>query len=125
MSGTGRSTGTATTSGRGTITSTASLSANSNTLWSISCSSSSSTPFSRLAVTSIFSSSSECTSARPVPAVTPNQRSTAALERTSTQMNGRKMAWKALIGPADRSATRSGCSRVNDFGTISPMTTWK
>jgi hypothetical protein len=88
---TGRSTGTAITSGRGTITSTASLSANSKTLWSISCSSSSSTPFSRLAVTSIFSSSSEWTSVTPLDALTPNQRSTAALERTSTQMNGRKI----------------------------------
>ena len=92
ISATGRSTGTATTSGRGTITSTASLSANSKTLWSIACSSSSSTPFSRLAFTSIFSSSSECTSESPVGAVTPNQRSTAPLALTSTQMNGRKMA---------------------------------
>ena len=40
-------------------------------------------------------------------------------------MNGRKIAWNALIGPAARSATRSGCWSVYDFGTISPMTTWK
>ena len=62
----------------------------------------------------------------PLEAVTPNQPSTARRSyRTSTQMNGRKMAWNALIGPAARSATRSGCWSVYDFGTISPMTTWK
>ena len=68
------------------------MSANSKTLWSIACSSASSTPFSRLAVTSILSSSSECTSESPVGAVTPTHRSTAPLALTSTQMNGRKMA---------------------------------
>ncbi len=105
----GVSRGSATTSGRGTITSSASLSANSNTLWSISCSSSSSTPFWRLAVTSIFSSSSEWTSEMPLGGGRPNQRSTAELEPTSTQMNGRKIVRKMVIGRATASATRSLC----------------
>ena len=84
--------GKATTSGRGTITSAASLSANSNTLWSIVCSSSSSTPCSRLAVTSIFSSSSECTADRRASGGRPIQRSTAELAAISTQMKGRNTA---------------------------------
>ena len=30
-----------------------------------------------------------------------------------------------MIGPATMSETRSACWSVNDFGTISPITTWK
>ena len=85
------SSGSATTSGRGTITSAASLSANANTLWSIACSSSSSTPSSRLAATSIFSSSSEWTMRVRAFGGSPIQRSTTSLDLTSTQMNGLKI----------------------------------
>ena len=63
-----------TSSVRGTITWPAVRSAKPNTRWSICSSCSSSTPASWLAVTSIFSSSSECTIARPIRAAQAERR---------------------------------------------------
>ena len=115
-------TGSAIISVRGSITCPAVRSPNPNTRWSICSSSSSMTPASWLAVTSIFSSSSEWTSELPLGGFKPSSRTTQRPVLFRTVMNGQKTRMKISVGRPTMSAVRSACWRATVFGASSPRT---
>ena len=105
----GASTASATISVRGTITWPAVRSAKPKTRCSICSSSSSMTPASWLAVTSIFSSSSECTSEWPLGARIPTSaRRRCGPCRSARVMNGQKTRMNSSVGRATSERDRLG-----------------
>ena len=92
---------------RGTITCSAVRSPKPKTRCSISPSSSSRTPAFWLAVTSIFSSSSEWTSERALWGSSPTTWTTRAAAALSTEMNGHSTSMKTRVGAETNSAVRS------------------
>ncbi len=121
----GMSTEMAVTSGFATITSAASLSPKTKTLSIICCSPTSISPSRVERETSMRSSASESTSRSAPTGSTPNTRSTASVERCSTQMSGCATVKNARTGADTHSAVPSECRSATPFGTSSPSTTWK
>ncbi len=118
----GASTGSATISVRGTMICPAVRSENPNTRCSICSSSSSRTPASWLAVTSIFSSSSECTSEWPLGGFSPTRPTTKPPSTFSTLMKGKNARMKSCVGGATTSSNRLGVLQRQVFGASSPST---
>src|SRR6185503_5011295 len=116
------SAGAATSSVRGIITCPAFRSAKPNTRWSICSSCSSSTPASWLAVTSIFSSASECTIEWPPSELKPSMLTTARPMPLRTRMNGQNAFMNSSVGFTTSSEVPSGLSSAIVFGASSPRT---
>ena len=73
-------------------------------------------------MTSIFSSSSECTSEWRLGAFSPSARTTARPMPFSSVMNGQKSVMKSSVGLPTIMAVRSACWSAIVFGASSPST---